>query len=59
MRLPYDVHQGAAIGRAGRLQISAPDEAIWTAGATHTLIDGALRETTDPTEHHASQRDSR
>jgi PhzF family phenazine biosynthesis protein len=44
MRLPYDVRQGAALGRDGRLHISAPDEATWITGATHTLIEGTLRD---------------
>jgi PhzF family phenazine biosynthesis protein len=44
MRLPYDVHQGAALGRAGRMHISAQDGAIWITGATRTLIEGTLRE---------------
>jgi PhzF family phenazine biosynthesis protein len=48
MRLPYDVHQGTALGRAGRLHISAQGEAIWITGATHTLIEGTLRDTTTP-----------
>jgi PhzF family phenazine biosynthesis protein len=46
MRLPYDVHQGAAIGRAGRLHISAQDGAVWITGATRTLIEGTLRDAT-------------
>jgi PhzF family phenazine biosynthesis protein len=46
MRLPYDVRQGAAVGRAGHLHISAQDETIWIAGATRTLIEGTLREAT-------------
>jgi PhzF family phenazine biosynthesis protein len=46
MRLPYDVRQGAAVGRAGHLHISAQDEAIWIAGETRTLIEGTLREAT-------------
>jgi PhzF family phenazine biosynthesis protein len=44
MRLPYDVHQGAALGRDGRLHISVQDGAIWITGATRTLIEGTLRE---------------
>jgi predicted PhzF superfamily epimerase YddE/YHI9 len=48
MRLPYDGHQGASVGRAGRLHISAQDEAIWIAGATRTLIEGTLRDATTP-----------
>ncbi|MDP9344404.1 MAG: PhzF family phenazine biosynthesis protein [Actinomycetota bacterium] len=42
MRLPYDVRQGAAVGRDGRLHISAEDEAIWITGTTRTLIEGTL-----------------
>jgi PhzF family phenazine biosynthesis protein len=48
MRLPYDVHQGTALGRAGRLHVSAQDEAIWITGATHTLIEGTLRDAATP-----------
>lgn len=47
-RLPYDVHQGTALGRAGRLHVSAQDEAVWITGATHTLIEGTLRDATTP-----------
>jgi PhzF family phenazine biosynthesis protein len=46
--LPYDVHQGTALGRAGRLHVSAQDGAIWITGATHTLIEGTLRDATIP-----------
>jgi PhzF family phenazine biosynthesis protein len=46
MRLPYDVHQGAAVGRTGRLHISLEDETIWISGTTRTLIEGALRDAT-------------
>lgn len=42
MQLPYDVHQGTVLGRAGRLHISDEDDAIWITGATHTLIQGTL-----------------
>ena len=46
VRLPYDVHQGAAVGREGRLHVSAQDEAIWVTGTTRTLIEGTLRDAT-------------
>jgi PhzF family phenazine biosynthesis protein len=41
-RLPYDVCQGAAIGREGRLHISAEDDAIWITGTTRTVVEGEL-----------------
>ena len=44
VRLPYDAHQGAAVGREGRLHISAQDETVWITGATRTLIEGTLRD---------------
>jgi predicted PhzF superfamily epimerase YddE/YHI9 len=44
MQLPCDVHQGAALGRAGRMHVSTQDEAIWITGATRTLIEGTLRD---------------
>ena len=42
VRLPYDVRQGAAVGRDGRLRVSAEADTIWIAGTTRTLIEGAL-----------------
>ena len=40
---PYVARQGAALGRDGRLSISREGDEIWIAGATRTLIEGALR----------------
>jgi PhzF family phenazine biosynthesis protein len=48
VRFPYTVHQGAAVGRSGRLYISDEDDDIWVAGTTRTLIEGTLRA---PTAH--------
>lgn len=42
VRFPYTVHQGAAVGRSGRLYISDEDDEIWVAGTTRTLIEGTL-----------------
>jgi predicted PhzF superfamily epimerase YddE/YHI9 len=42
VRFPYVVHQGAAVGRSGRLYISDEDDDIWVAGTTRTLIEGTL-----------------
>lgn len=40
---PYVASQGAALGRAGRVHISAdPDGTIWVAGATVTCIKGQV-----------------
>jgi PhzF family phenazine biosynthesis protein len=40
---PYVASQGAALGRAGRVHISAdPDGTIWVAGATVTCIQGQV-----------------
>ncbi len=39
---PYVVSQGTAIGRRGRVHISADGESIWVAGATATRISGTL-----------------
>ena len=40
---PYVASQGTALGRAGRVHISAdPDGAIWVAGATVTCIKGKV-----------------
>jgi PhzF family phenazine biosynthesis protein len=51
VRLPYVVHQGGAVGRSGRLYISAEDDDIWVAGTTRTLIEGTLHA---PAAHVAS-----
>jgi predicted PhzF superfamily epimerase YddE/YHI9 len=42
VRFPYTVHQGAAVGRSGRLYISDEDDDIWVAGTTRTVIEGTL-----------------
>jgi PhzF family phenazine biosynthesis protein len=40
---PYVAAQGTALGRAGRAYVTQdPDGQVWVAGATHTLIVGAL-----------------
>ena len=39
--LPYQVQQGAAIGRAGRMSLVADaQQQIWVQGQVHTVIDG-------------------
>jgi PhzF family phenazine biosynthesis protein len=48
VQFPYGVYQGAAIGRSGRLDISAEDGDIWVMGTTRTLIEGTLHV---PTAH--------
>lgn len=40
--LPYHARQGQALGRSGRLRLSADAEGIWVAGTTRTLIAGVL-----------------
>jgi PhzF family phenazine biosynthesis protein len=40
---PYTAAQGTALGRRGRVHVSAdPDGTVWIAGGTHTLISGAV-----------------
>ena len=40
---PYTASQGTAIGRAGRVHISADAEGhIWVSGATRTVVEGAV-----------------
>ena len=40
---PYVASQGTALGRAGRVHISAdPDGTIWVAGATVTRVFGEV-----------------
>jgi predicted PhzF superfamily epimerase YddE/YHI9 len=46
VRFPYTVHQGAAVGRSGRLHISTEDDDIWVTGTTRTLIEGTLHTST-------------
>jgi PhzF family phenazine biosynthesis protein len=39
---PYVASQGTAIGRRGRVHVSAEGESIWVAGATTTRVRGSL-----------------
>lgn len=40
---PFVATQGSAIGRAGRIEISAdPDGTVWVGGATETVIEGSV-----------------
>jgi PhzF family phenazine biosynthesis protein len=39
---PYVASQGTAIGRRGRVHVSADGESIWVAGATVTRVRGSL-----------------
>ncbi len=40
---PYVARQGAALGRAGRVHVSADDDgAIWVGGGTITCIEGTI-----------------
>jgi PhzF family phenazine biosynthesis protein len=40
---PYLASQGTALGRRGRVHVTAdPDGAIWIGGGTHTLISGSV-----------------
>jgi PhzF family phenazine biosynthesis protein len=39
-RAPYVASQGTALGRAGRVHISADDEGIWVGGGTVTCVTG-------------------
>jgi PhzF family phenazine biosynthesis protein len=45
---PYLAHQGTAIGREGRIQVSEADGEIWIGGRTETLISGTLTAPTEP-----------
>jgi PhzF family phenazine biosynthesis protein len=40
---PYLAHQGTAIGREGRIQVSEGDGEIWIGGRTQTVIAGSAR----------------
>ena len=41
--LPYVASQGGALGRAGRVHLSAGDDgAVWVAGATRTCVTGEV-----------------
>jgi predicted PhzF superfamily epimerase YddE/YHI9 len=39
-RAPYVASQGTALGRAGRVHVSADDEGIWVGGGTVTCVTG-------------------
>jgi PhzF family phenazine biosynthesis protein len=40
---PYTAAQGTALGRRGRVHVTAdPDGTVWIGGGTHTLISGAV-----------------
>jgi predicted PhzF superfamily epimerase YddE/YHI9 len=40
---PYTASQGTALGRRGRVDVTAgPDDAIWVGGGTRTLISGSV-----------------
>ena len=42
---PYTASQGTALGRRGRVHVTADadaDGAIWIGGGTHTLISGSV-----------------
>jgi PhzF family phenazine biosynthesis protein len=54
VQLPYDVYQGSAVGRSGRLQISTEDNDIWVTGTTRTLIKGSLDSSTADTAGQAN-----
>ncbi|CAO95148.1 PhzF family phenazine biosynthesis protein [Erwinia tasmaniensis] len=43
VELDYQVHQGTAIGRAGRLSVGYASDGIWIGGQTVTVIDGTLQ----------------
>lgn len=43
VELDYQVHQGTAMQRAGRLNVSYRADGIWIGGQTVTLIDGSAR----------------
>ena len=43
-RLPYRVHQGTAIQRAGRMRLYADDHGqLWVQGRVHGVVDGQVR----------------
>jgi PhzF family phenazine biosynthesis protein len=40
---PYTASQGTALGRRGRVHVTAdPDGSVWIGGGTHTLISGSV-----------------
>ena len=40
---PYTASQGTAVGRRGRVHVTADaDGAVWIGGGTHTLISGSV-----------------
>lgn len=43
VELDYQVHQGTAMQRAGRVSVTYNAEGIWIGGQTVTLIDGSVR----------------
>lgn len=43
VELDYQVHQGTAIQRAGRLSVSYTDNGVWIGGQTVTVLDGTIR----------------
>lgn len=43
VELDYQVHQGTAIQRAGRVGVSYASDGVWIAGQTVTVLDGTIR----------------
>jgi PhzF family phenazine biosynthesis protein len=39
---PYVASQGTALGRSGRVHVTADDERIWVGGGTVTCVDGSV-----------------
>ena len=39
---PYTASQGTALGRRGRVRVTADDDGIWIGGGTRTLISGTV-----------------
>lgn len=39
---PYVAAQGTALGRRGRIRVSADDQGVWVGGRTHVAIDGTV-----------------
>jgi predicted PhzF superfamily epimerase YddE/YHI9 len=43
VRAPYVASQGTALGRRGRVHVTADDAGgVWVGGGTHTLISGSV-----------------
>ena len=40
---PYTAHQGTAMGRRGRIQVSRDADGIWIGGRAEVVIEGAIR----------------